>query len=139
MRPFLPLLLLALSIPGYADEGLYMTSSSGSGSGTVTVNPQTGATYTTVASDAIVTNTGNAGSLAITLLDDPTAGVQTEVCVTAAQTITISPNTGESMYFNGSTASSISSANVGSCARFTAVTGGSGAIWVVDFYSGPLS
>lgn len=121
-------------------------SLSATGTGTITatnvaqaVSAQTGTTYTTTATDAIITNTGNSGSLAITLLNDPTAGVTTRVCVTAAQSVSVAPNTGESLYFNGTTASSISTSTVGSCVTLLAAKGGSGGIWIVTAFSGPVS
>jgi hypothetical protein len=117
-----------------------------SGSGTITatsltlsVSAQTGATYTTTASDSVITNTGNAGGLAVTLLNDPTAGVTYRICVTAAQSVSIAPSAGESLYFNGSTASSISTSTVGSCVTVLAAVGGSGGRWIVTAFSGPVS
>lgn len=109
------------------------------GGGLGTPSAQTGLTYTTTSTDTFITNTGNAGSLAVTLVNDPTAGTAQLICVTAAQSVSVAPNTGESMYFNGSTASSVSSSTVGSCVHVVAATGGSGAIWIVDYYSGPIS
>jgi hypothetical protein len=110
-----------------------------------TLNPQTGATYTTLATDScasgIITNVGNAGTLAITLLNDPPANTRPVcMCTGAAQVMTVAPSAGETMYFNGASASLVTSpASIGSCLRITPVTTGSGAIWIVTSYTGPLS
>lgn len=110
-----------------------------------TLNPQTGGTYTTTATDScdtgIITNVGNSGTLAITLLNDPPAQTAPVcMCTGAAQIMTVAPSAGETMYFNGATASLVTSpASIGSCLRVTPVTTGSGAIWIVTSYAGPLS
>jgi hypothetical protein len=88
-------------------------------------------TPTAVESKKLFTNTGDADGAALTLLNDPTVGIPYRVAVTAAQTFTITPNTGESLYLNGAAcAVSITSSTVGSSLLVVAATGGSGAIWI---------
>ena len=96
------------------------------------VDAETGTTLTTTAAQSgqVITNTGNGGSLAITLLNNPTIGVHYSVVVTAAQSISVAPSAGETLYFNGTSAASVSSSTVGHALSVVAVTGGSGAIWV---------
>jgi hypothetical protein len=108
-----------------------------------TVSAKTGATYTTTAADiaasVTITNTGNAGTLAITLMNDPTAGLTHRICEVDAQTITVAPSAGETMYFGGTTATLLTSGAVSACIVVTAVTGGSGAKWFASASGGPVS
>jgi hypothetical protein len=106
------------------------------------INAQTGASYTTVASDCgkTVTNAGNAGALAITLINDPTAGCTVTACVVAAQSVSVAPNASETMYFNGATVgTSVSCPSIGCCVTFRAVVGGNLGQWSEVTHSGPVS
>jgi hypothetical protein len=96
------------------------------------VEANTGAkTPTALENNEVYTNTGDADGSTITLLDDPTAGTIYHVMVTAAQTITIAKNTGETLKFGSSTCgTSLTSNTVGSAVTIVAATGGSGAIWI---------
>lgn len=114
------------------------------GGTTYALNPQTGATYTTTSADTCsagtITNVGNAGTLTVTLLNDPPAGTAPLcACVGAAQSMVFQPSAGETMYFNGATAASVSCATIGCCITIKPITTGSGAMWIAASYSGPLS
>jgi hypothetical protein len=88
-------------------------------------------------SNELYTNTGDGDGSSIALPDDPTAGLRYQIAVTAAQTITITAAAGESLNFEGDTcAASITSSTVGSALTVTAVTGGSGAVWMVTGFTG---
>jgi hypothetical protein len=97
-----------------------------------TVFPQTGTASTTAAqSGYVITNTGDSDGSINNLLDDPTAGVNYLFVITAAQTMTIAPATGETFYDGADQCVvSLTSSTVGSSVEVIAVTGGSGAIWV---------
>lgn len=85
----------------------------------------------------VFTNTGDADGSSVTLLNDPTVGISYSVVVTAAQTITITASSGETLKFGTSTCgTSLTSNSVGSAVTITASTGGSGAIWVALSSSG---
>ena len=57
------------------------------------VQPKTGTTYTTVVADSqtTITNTGNAGALAVTLITTPTLGTIYTFTKPVAQTFTVAP------------------------------------------------
>lgn len=96
----------------------------------VTANTIT-ASPTTANGNTIYTNTGDSDGSIISLPNDPTAGTTFWVAVDAAQTITINPAAGESIYLAGvAYSTSISSSTVGSMVKLTAITGGSGGKWV---------
>jgi len=82
-------------------------------------------------SEIIWTNTGDADGSIINLPNDPTVGVSLEVAVTVAQTITINAQTGETIQDGASSGTSIVADAVGEYIYIVAVTGGSGAIWMV--------
>lgn len=89
-------------------------------------------TPTALESNEYYTNTGDSDGSAVTLTDDPPVGLRFTVMVTAAQTITITKNTGETLKFGTSTCgTSLTSNAVGSAVTIVASTGGSGAIWIV--------
>lgn len=105
----------------------------GSASTTLTVEANTG-TLNLAESDAgkYITNTGDTNGSAVNLPNDPTAGVVYSVGVTAAQTITLAPNTGETLYLNASSCTNLTSATVGSALSVVAAKGGSGGIWIAS-------
>lgn len=97
-------------------------------------NPQI-TTYTTTAPDSgsIFTNAADPDGATITLLNDPPAdpmAVWYDFAVTDAQTFTIQPSAGETLYSGASACSTLSSSVVGSIAHVVATTGGSGAKWM---------
>lgn len=82
-------------------------------------------------SNECYTNTGDADGTTFTLPNDPTAGSTFCFVSTVAQTMTISPNTGESIRDNGSTCSDVRiGAAIGESLTLIAATGGSGALWI---------
>ncbi len=95
------------------------------------VSPQI-TTYTTTVDDSatLFTNTGDADGATITLLNDPSAGVNHDFAVTASQTFTIQPSAGEQLFLLDTACASINSATVGGILHVVAATAGSGAIWV---------
>lgn len=85
----------------------------------------------TTESGEIYTNTGDTDGAAITLTNDPTAGTSFVILPTVNQTITLTANTGESLYLNGAVcATSITGAEVGSSLVVRAAKGGNGGVWV---------
>jgi hypothetical protein len=101
------------------------------GYGFISANTGT-ATPLVANSGTVYTNTGDGDGSIITLPNDPVAGTVIHVAVTVAQTITINPSAGESVYLNGVQCSGTpaASSTIGSFATFRAVVGGSGGIWV---------
>ncbi len=98
-----------------------------------TVVPNTGTASTTaLQSGYVFTNTGDGDGSELDLLNDPTIGVTYSVVVTAAQTITVAPAAGESLYLNAAVCTNVTSATVGAALSVVAVTAGSGAIWVAS-------
>ena len=112
-------------------------SNGGSGQGTlfsvIGVVANTGAAApSNDTSGALYTNTGDADGSSVTLPNDPALGTVFEACVTVAQALDIIPNSGESIRDGAATGSTKITANtVGATIRLVAVTGGSGAVWVV--------
>ena len=89
-----------------------------------------GETTTAVQSGTVWTNTGDGDGEAITLLNDPGIGVQYCFAVDVAQTITVAPSTGETLYYGtDQCVASLTSNAIGSTLCVTAITGGSGAKW----------
>jgi len=89
-----------------------------------------GETTTLAQSGWVWTNTGDGDGEAITLLNDPTIGVQYCFAVDVAQTITVAPSTGETLYYGtDQCVASLTSNAIGSTLCVTAITGGSGAKW----------
>jgi hypothetical protein len=78
-------------------------------------------------SGEIYTNTGDTDGATITLVNDPTVGVWWRFAVTAAQTLTIVANTGETLKHGSSTCgTSLTSSTVGSTIEIWVPIGGSG-------------
>jgi len=89
-----------------------------------------GETTTAVQSGTLWTNTGDGDGEAITLLNDPGIGVQYCFGVDVAQTITVAPSTGETLYYGtDNCVASLTSNAIGSTLCVVAVTGGTGAKW----------
>jgi len=95
------------------------------------VTPDIDGETTTLANSATTwTNTGDGDGEAITLLNDPGIGVQYCFAVDVAQTITVAPSTGETLYYGtDNCVASLTSNAIGSTLCVTAITGGSGAKW----------
>jgi hypothetical protein len=78
----------------------------------------------------LYTNTGDGDGATITLPNDPRAGTHFVISVTVAQTLTIAPSSGETLYLgNDQCVASINSANIGASLQVHATSGGSGAQW----------
>ena len=93
---------------------------------TTTKNPST------AESGECYTNTGDADGTAFTLPNDPSIGSKYCFMSTVAQTMTISPNTGETVRYDGSTCATVTlGAAIGESAELRAATGGSGAMWIL--------
>ncbi len=93
---------------------------------TTTKNP------TIAESGECYTNTGDADGSTFSLPNDPTIGSRYCFMSTVAQTMTISPNTGETIRYDGSTCSTVTlGAAIGESAELRAATGGSGAMWIL--------
>lgn len=124
-------LLVAAAVPLMGQARLYQTTSLWKVSLTV-VEAVTTTRVTAAVDDGMVfTNSGDGDGAAITLMNDPVAGLMHTVIITAAQTLTITPSAGETLYWNGDQCGvSITSATVGTTIRIRAASGGSGAIWV---------
>jgi hypothetical protein len=91
----------------------------------------TTATTTAATSAATYTNTGDADGSAVTLLDNPSAGAWWNFAITVAQTMTITPSTGETLYLGADQCVvSITSNTVGSTLSIRAVVGGSGGVFM---------
>lgn len=94
-------------------------------------------TYTTAAADSgkIFTNFGDADGATITLINDPPVDPMApwyDFAVVAAQTFTIQPSAGETLYSGASTCSTLASTVVGSIAHVVATTGGAGGKWMTQ-------
>jgi len=88
-------------------------------------------------SGELYTNTGDADGSIINLPNDPTIGAQFRVALTVAQTVTINAATGETVAMAGQTAGTvISSSTLYGTLHLVAVTGGSGAVWMVQSHEG---
>jgi len=131
-------LLVAATVPLMGQARLYQSSAKWAITLTDVVEAVT-ATETTAAVDdgKTYTNTGDTDGATITLMNDPVVGLRHFVAVTAAQTLTIVPSAGETLYLNGvACAVSITSNTVGSVLTVTAVVGGAGGIWIAH---GPVT
>jgi len=96
-----------------------------------------GETTTAAQSGTLWTNTGDGDGEAITLLNDPTIGVNYCFAVDVAQTITVAPSTGETLYYGtDNCVASLTSNAIGSTLCVTAITGGSGAKWFTMSHEG---
>jgi len=95
------------------------------------VTPDIDGETTTLANSATVwTNTGDGDGEAISLLNDPTVGTNYCFAVDVAQTITVAPSTGETLYYGtDQCVVSLTSNAIGSTLCVVAITGGSGAKW----------
>lgn len=91
-------------------------------------------TTTPAQSGSVFTNTGAGAPVTLTLVNDPTIGVNYSFAVTAAQTFTVAPGSGETLYVSGTATacSSLASSTVGAGISVIAATGGSGAIWIAS-------
>lgn len=125
-----------------AGVGVLRISNGGTGAGSllylkkVTADTD-GETTTAVQSGTLWTNTGDADGESITLLNDPTVGVSYCFAVDAAQTLTILPSTGESLYYGtDQCVVSLTSNSAGSTLCVTAVVGGSGGKWFTMSHEG---
>lgn len=77
------------------------------------------------------TNTGDTDGATVTLTNDPTVGLLFNFAVTTAQTLTIVPSAGETLYFGSDQCLvSLSSNDVGATLTIRAVVGGSGGVWM---------
>lgn len=104
----------------------------------VEVNATTKAA-TIIESGELYTNTGDADGSIINLPDDPTIGTQFRVALTVAQTVTINAAAGESIQDAGTNAASRAASAIGDTIHLIAVTGGSGAVWMVVSKTGTWS
>jgi hypothetical protein len=133
MRRLLTLLMvIALTVPLMGQARIYQSGALWKVSLTV-VEAVTTTRVTAAIDDGMVfTNTGDADGAAITLMNDPVAGLTHRMLITAAQTLTISPSSGETVYLNGvaCVGTPASSSTIGSSATFIASSAGSGAIWI---------
>ena len=101
------------------------------------ISAQTGTASTTaVQSGYVITNTGDADGSTNNLLNDPTAGVNYSFAVTVAQTMTIAPATGETLYLNAASCANITSATIGAVLSIVASVGGSGGKWFASGTTG---
>jgi hypothetical protein len=83
------------------------------------------------------TNTGDTDGATITLLDNPTVGAHWNFAVTVAQTLTIVPSSGESLYMGTDQCNTSMTANaVGATTTIRAVVGGSGGVFMAFGSSG---
>jgi hypothetical protein len=82
-------------------------------------------------SDQFFTNTGDADGSVFNLPNDPQAGLEYTFALTVAQTVTINAAAGESIQDAGTNAASRTASAIGDTIRLVAVTGGSGAVWMV--------
>lgn len=82
-------------------------------------------------------NNGDTDGSTNTLLNNPTAGVNHQFAVVAAQTVTISPSSGEELWDGTDQCLvSLTSNAKGSTVTVEAITGGSGGIWMVTSKTG---
>lgn len=94
-------------------------------------------TTTLLESQETYTNTGDTDGATITLLNDPTVGAVWHVAVTVAQTITIAPSAGESLYMGTDQCNTSMTANaIGATVTIRAVSGGSGGVYMAFGASG---
>jgi hypothetical protein len=83
------------------------------------------------------TNTGDTDGATITLLNDPSAGAMWRFAVTVAQTLTIVPSTGETLYMGTDQCNvSMTSSSIGATVEIRAVVGGSGGVYMAFGASG---
>lgn len=126
MKRLAVLLAILLAAPVYADRFP-------PNNGTKTTVVAKTAAYTTSEGDTnyVFTNTGASGSVTITLLDNPPAGVTYSFVNTVAQNFVVRTSSGESLYLAGTVAActTLTGSAIGSAISIVAVTGGSGAIW----------
>jgi hypothetical protein len=94
---------------------------------------------TIVESGELYTNTGDGDGSIINLPNDPTIGTQFRVALTVAQTVTINAATGESIQDGATNAASRAASAIGDTIHLIAVTGGSGAVWMVVSKTGTWS
>lgn len=125
-------LMVAAAVPLMGQARLYQTTSLWKVSLTVVEAVTTTRVTAEVDDGMVFTNTGDADGAAITLMNDPVTGLTHRIAITAAQTLTITPSAGETVFLNGvaCVGTPASSATVGSSATFIATSAGSGAIWV---------
>jgi hypothetical protein len=90
-------------------------------------------------SGELYTNTGDADGSIINLPDNPTIGTQFRVALTVAQTVTINAASGETIQDAGTNAASRAASAIGDTIHLIAVTGGSGAVWMVVSKTGTWS
>jgi hypothetical protein len=130
-RLLLVLALVAATVPLAGQARLYQQSAQWKISLTV-VEAVTATKATAVTDDgAVLTNTGDTDGATITLMNDPVAGLTHVAVVTAAQTLTIVPSAGETLYLNGAACGvSITANAVGSTLVIRAAVGGAGGMWV---------
>lgn len=78
----------------------------------------------------IYTNTGDTDGAAITMPDNPTVGICYKVSVTVAQTLTVTANTGETLYMGADQCvASMTASGIGASMQICSVVGGSGGQW----------
>lgn len=76
------------------------------------------------------TNTGDGDGASITLTNDPVEGMCLLVSLTVAQTVTVSPSSGETLYMGADQCvASMTASGIGASVTIRAATGGSGAQW----------
>ena len=125
------------SVTTSAGVAALLSDETGSGAvqfATLTVEANT-ATKTPAATESgeVYTNTGDGDGSAVTLLDDPTVGTFYTVALTVAQTVTVTPNTGETLYLGADQCvASITMTAIGASLRVVAAKGGASGIWVAD-------
>ena len=97
------------------------------------VSPNTGALTTTAAQSGYVfTNTGDTNGSSVTFMNDPTVGINYSVVVTVAQTITVAPSSGETLYLNAASCANVTSSALGAALSAVAAVGGSGGVIVAS-------
>jgi len=82
-------------------------------------------------SGTIYTNSGDADGSIVNLPDNPTIGTTFEFAVLEAQTLTVNAASGETIRDAATTGTSIVADAAGEYLKLVAVTGGSGAVWMV--------
>lgn len=97
----------------------------------ITVNTGTATPASVADSGTCYSNEGDADGSVITLPNNPTKGTVICAGVVEAQTITITPNTNETLYLEGDQClANLNSNTIGDEVVITAYTGGDGAIWI---------
>jgi hypothetical protein len=87
-------------------------------------------TPTGTESGELYTNTGDADGSTITLTNDPTVGTFFRIALVVAQTITLAPSAGETLYLGGDNCAASLTANaIGAVLDVVAIKGGAGGIW----------